>query len=135
MNTLFMMRGLPASGKSTRAKAMIEASDKSIARLNKDLLREMLHFGEYSKENENVVRHSQMVLFRALSFMGDVIIDDTNLRKEDLDKWELVADDLDCKFEMIEMDTDVETCIERDAKREKTVGEKVIRGFHNQFTK
>ena len=47
--------GLPASGKSTWAKDWISNHDNFI-RVNKDDVRNMLNNGEYSPENEELVK-------------------------------------------------------------------------------
>ena len=44
---MYIMRGQPASGKSTKAKEIFEKDGNAI-RLNKDLLRKMLHFNVWS---------------------------------------------------------------------------------------
>ena len=52
--TLFMMRGLPASGKSTAAKKLVDKYG-NCTRVNKDDLRSMLDNGRYSRSNEQFV--------------------------------------------------------------------------------
>ena len=52
MSKLLMLRGLPASGKSTYAK---ELADKGWIRVNKDDLRAMLNNSNWSKGNEKRV--------------------------------------------------------------------------------
>ena len=54
MPTLYMTKGLPASGKSTWAKERVSI-DGNTKRINKDDLRLMLDNGEWSKNNEKFV--------------------------------------------------------------------------------
>ena len=53
MTILFMLKGLPASGKTTRAKQMVELGVK---RVNRDELRLMVDSGVYNKDNERLIR-------------------------------------------------------------------------------
>jgi len=54
MNKIIMLKGLVASGKSTRAKEQVENNQK-MKRVNKDDLRAMLDNSRYSKANEKIV--------------------------------------------------------------------------------
>ena len=120
------MQGLPASGKSTRAEKLADTLD--VKRINRDLLREMLHFGIYSPETEAEIILSEVKLARIwLRRFYNVIIDDTNLRDHTLDAWKQLAEEEGVEFEIITMDIDVEECIRRDALRDKPVGEEAIR--------
>ena len=49
-----MLRGISGSGKSTRAKELM-LEHGNLVRINRDLLREMLHFGKWSGKNEGLV--------------------------------------------------------------------------------
>ena len=48
------MRGLPGSGKSTYCKELQAKNPGKYKRVNRDLLREMLDCGVWSKENEKL---------------------------------------------------------------------------------
>lgn len=54
MAKLTIMRGLPASGKSTKAKELLSVGNT--VRINKDLLRTMLHFDTFTGRNEGMTR-------------------------------------------------------------------------------
>jgi predicted kinase len=123
---LIMMRGLPASGKSTRAREIM-AEGGNFVRVNRDDLRAMLHTGKWSGKKEDVTKKIQMEIVDLLLTGGNnVIIDDTNLRPQDEEKWKGFAKEYNAKFEIIDMDMDVFTCIALDSQREKSVGENVI---------
>jgi len=131
MKKIYVLQGLPASGKSTKAKEIVE-SDKEghTMRINRDLLREMFHFGVYTKQNERHIMNAEKTLAQSmLIFDYDVVVDDTNLKQKTIDMWRDVAEWMDADIEVIRLDTPLEVCIERDKKREKSVGEKVIRGM------
>lgn len=124
---LIVLAGLPASGKSTKAKELI-VHGKDIIRINRDLLREMMHFGKYSRDNEREIMNTEKLMAQYFIQYGfDVIVDDTNLKKKTLDMWRDVADMLSCEIEIYKISTPIEVCIERDKNREKSVGEDVIR--------
>lgn len=128
---LILMRGIPGSGKSTKAKELLE-SGKADVRLNRDLLREMVHFGHWSKANEKVIISTETELARFyLNLDKTVIIDDTNIPYNTVMMWKQVADELKAEWEVVYCLCDVETAIERDLNRERTVGEDVVRKFHN----
>ena len=80
MITLFMLKGLPASGKSTWAKAKMAEHPGSCKRVNKDDLRAMLDLGKWSQDNEKfVLSVSRSIVDGALGHGKHVIVDDTNL--------------------------------------------------------
>lgn len=132
MAKLIIMQGLPASGKSTKAKELV--SDTSGVRINRDLLREMMHFSVYSSDNEIQVINVEKVLAEEFLDIGiDVIIDDTNLKKNTVDMWTAFAYLHHVSIVFIRMDTPLEECIRRDALRSNPVGEEVIRKMHEEF--
>ena len=67
---LYVCRGLPASGKSTKAIEMVETAKGKLKRVNRDLIREMLDNGRHSDANEKIVkqsfkRHARVATFSA----------------------------------------------------------------------
>ena len=135
MSKLIVLCGLPGSGKSTKAKEIVQ-KDHNAVRVNKDALREMLFFisksdhTEWSNKRENIVKKAELELVRTLlAKHKTVIVDDTNLHKNTVKRWEDVALEGNHKFELVVIDTDVEECIKRDALRDISVGEEVIRKF------
>lgn len=130
--TVHMTRGLPASGKSTWAKALVEQAPKgSMLRINKDDLRAMTH-GFWSKQTEpSIVRGRDALLASALTQGIDVVIDDTNLALTHVKTVAAIAWEHGADFELHDFfDVSVEECIRRDAGRgDASVGEKVIRSM------
>ena len=126
---LIMMEGLPASGKSTVAKEM------GVPRVNRDLLREMLNYGEYSPKNEKIVVALEKKLVSYLFRAGKVcvVVDDCNLNPHNETMWREVAKENMVEFIIHRVDTDVETCILRDSQREKSVGAEVITNMAIQY--
>lgn len=125
MAKLIMMRGLPASGKSTKAQEIVEQG--GWVRLNRDLLRKMLHYDKWSGRNEGITVDAEKDLARALLKADtNVVVDDCNLGQEHRDMWSAIAKESEAKFEVVEMATPVSTCRFRDQERENRVGADVI---------
>lgn len=140
MKRVIIMRGLPGSGKSTYAKKLVKDHPNVYKRINRDDLRAMFDQSHFSKSNEKFVRQVRdMLIVKALEDGKSVIVDDTNLSSKNENRIrQLVSDFIkehghEVKVEIKEMDTSLADCIERDAKREKPVGAKVIRRMHQQF--
>jgi len=121
-----IMRGLPASGKSTKAAEIIR--EGNTVRINKDLLRTMLHLDKFTGRNDGHTRDAARKLadwFLANSV--NVVIDDTNLNPATVQSWKDLAKIHGAKIEYADcLDVSVEECIARDAAREKRVGAHVI---------
>ncbi len=127
-----MTKGLPGSGKSTWAKT------QDAFRVNKDDIRQALHGGVWSKENERDVIKERDRLIRFNLKTSDVIVDDTNFASKHEVNLRKIAQECGADFE-IKYFTDVslEECIKRDAGRSGRahVGESVIRTMWEQFLK
>jgi predicted kinase len=134
MLTVYFTIGLPASGKSTWAKAKVDKSPNAIKRVNKDELRAMLDNSYFSKGNEKFVLNIQDQIIKASLEEGKhVIVDNTHLapkheaRIRELIKGLAILEVVDFRH------VTLETCIKRDLQRFNSVGEKVIRDMYNQF--
>ncbi len=121
MNKIIMCRGLPASGKSTWAKAQVDASGGRIKRVNRDDLRLMIDNGSWSKSNEKfIVAVRNQIIREALLRFNDVIVDDTNLTEWHEKDLRSLAGSLlfPAMQEIKEFDTPYEECVRRNALRE-----------------
>lgn len=126
------MIGLIASGKSTRAEELVKMGNT--VRLNKDLMREQLHFSKFTGINEGLTREASRCLAKMFLKSGtNVVIDDTNLNPKTLQSWVDLAKECDAKIQYERIDTPVFECVLRDAKREKPVGDHVIIGMALQY--
>lgn len=129
MSKLILMRGLPASGKSTICQGRMLA-DGNTVRINKDLLRKMLHFNKFNHVNEKVTHETAKELAKVLLKKNNVIIDDTNLNPKVMSEWKALAKAENVKFEVMDLtSTTVEECCERDLGREDSVGAAVIKNM------
>lgn len=132
MPKLLMLKGLPASGKSTRAKEIVATGN--YARVNRDLLRTMLHFDKWSGRNEGATVDAEKAIALALLQSGiSVVVDDCNLNHSNRDVWKEVAKTATATFDVEKIDTSMEECLERDKGREKAVGRHVIVNMALQY--
>ncbi len=123
---ILMLKGLPASGKSTYAKELIKTQPNWV-RINKDDIREMINGSQWSKENEKqvlIVRDN--LIFQYITAGYNVVVDDTNLNPKHEKQIKEIANKLNVDFEVKNFDTPISECIKRDALRTKPVGKKVI---------
>lgn len=132
--------GLPGSGKSDWTRRQVEAAPAGeIARLNRDSLRQMLHFGHYAgASTETVVTAIERLAVSAAFQAGVrwVIVDDTNLRPELLCGWYGLAQPWRAAFSVRSfLDVPLQTCIDRDAARTGAthVGADNIRAMHDAY--
>lgn len=138
MKTILILRGLPASGKSTFARKLIDENKGAWKRLNKDELRAMLDNSQHSVANEKFVeRVRDMMLVEALKEGKHVVIDDTNLSDRPVERIQQVVGRYkketgqEVKTEFKTMETSLEECLARDEVREKKVGRDVIMRMYN----
>lgn len=132
MNTLTLLIGLPASGKSTYAREHL-ANDNTII-LSSDELRKELLGDENCQDNNELV--FKTLYKRAKDYLQNgknVVIDATNInlkaRRSALSHFEKMP----IRREAIVFATPFEICIERDKERARTVGEAVIKKFLYRF--
>jgi predicted kinase len=125
MSKLIIMQGLPASGKTTKAREILK-SDGNAIRVNKDELRLMLHGDrKWNGKQEKITNKVQSAMI--VSGLGQnktVIVDDTNLNPNRVESLKQLAKGH--KVEVLKVDTPFDECICRDRCREKSVGRDVI---------
>ncbi|MEU9175489.1 AAA family ATPase [Streptomyces sp. NPDC048550] len=127
-----VMTGLPASGKTTAARALQAEAAGRMRRVNLDDLRAMLDLPD--PERGRSYRHEQTVLavqdaaVRAAVDDGfDVVVDNTHLTSH-IPKRLKAAVAGRATFVVHDFtDVPVEECLRRDAARERPVGEEIIR--------
>lgn len=136
MLTVYYLRGLPGSGKSTWAKEKLKELGPNFAkRASKDDLRAMLDDGQWSRGNEAFVVNAEQQIAEAALLAGKhVIIDNTGFAQVHINRYTELAKKHKAKFEMVDFtNVSVEDCIKRDLKRLNSVGEVVIRGMHQEY--
>lgn len=129
------LRGIPGSGKSTFALEALRAFPGTVARINNDDLSTAI-FGkpwvtELGDSSQMFLEFRKAILRNLLlnEKIEVVILDNTNLYLPALQSLERITRQIGADFIVSDyfLSVPVETCIQRDAKRERTVGEKVIR--------
>lgn len=133
-NILYICIGPSASGKTTFAEQMLASADNNNVRVSRDEYRYMWkNAGLVSNKIELLINkriHEDVSYFLSSGF--NVIYDATNLRKsylqEIVEKYNTLAN-----IEFVLFDVDLDTCIERDSKRKRSVGADVIKGQFKRF--
>jgi predicted kinase len=139
-----VLRGLPASGKSTLARDAVLNADVpgSVVRINNDDLSAMLYgapFAVMDKNSGALLAEARTTLLRALltqSHVRLIIVDNTNLSERTVRDLEKITVEVGARFEVDDslLNVDVDECVRRDAARQVSVGEQVIRRMHRQAT-
>jgi len=120
MKKLLILKGLPASGKSTYSKSLLLSEPNKWKRINRDDLRKMLDDSAYTKQNESFIRIVQdELIYKALNNNFNVVLDNTSLISETLKKLHILAEDVGDVL-VIEkgFNTPIEECHRRNSLRE-----------------
>ncbi|MEV4131436.1 AAA family ATPase [Dactylosporangium sp. NPDC049742] len=137
MASLTITRGLPASGKTTWARAQA-----GLVRVNRDDLRTMMHGGRVADDalrgraEKEVTRAHHAAIDALLLGGADVVCDDTNLRSRVVRELAELAAKHGAAFTVRDFtDVPVDECVRRDALREGPghVGEEAIRSMHQRY--
>jgi len=140
MKTVLILRGIPASGKSTFAKALVKKNPGMYKRINRDDLRHMLDSYHFSKGNEKFIKRTRdWLIVEGLKDGKHVIVDDTNLSEKNTNRIKDIVRTYNKEtgeqviVKTKEFEIDVEEAIARDAQRVRPVGAAQIRKMHRQF--
>lgn len=136
MKELFIYRGLPGSGKTTRAKELQKVTGARI--VGRDHLRELLYgLANYKPSNskeQEVTRLQEKMIRDGLRADQMVIVDDMNLKAKYMRRLMEIATQEGAEYSIIDLtDTPVETCVERDLARDRQVRPEQIRDLHKRF--
>lgn len=130
--TLILLVGPPGSGKTTYAEKYL-AEHSNTVYLSSDKIRKELWGDEGTQgDNNEVFYRMQTRAINSLNFGSDVIYDATNITRKD--RSYIIS--LCPKFVKIEAHiiwAPIETCIERDADRKRTVGKEIIDKMLKRF--
>lgn len=130
--TLILLVGPPGAGKTTHAMKYIEEHSGTV-HLSSDKIRKELHGNETVQDNPGLVFDlMQKRAIEALNNGKSVVYDSTAVTRKD--RARIIS--LCPKFVKIECHiiwAPIETCIERDAARERTVGKEVIDRMLKRF--
>lgn len=141
MQKIIILKGIPASGKSTYAKQLVKENPEKYKRVNRDDLRWMLDEYHFSKDNEKFVKKLRdIIIMEALQAGKSVIVDDTNIsqrhhqRINDLAREFFKKTGNKVEVEVKEFEISLEEAVARDEKRENPVGKRVITKMHEQLS-
>lgn len=126
------MCGMPLSGKSTYGKTL---QSQGWVRVSIDDIRLALHGQIYKAEAEPLVWESAELMVRSLLKSGHkVIVDTTNRTRERRKRWIRVAKEFGLTLEIFHVDTDFETCKERN-RALKRLHQNVLKQIYKEFQK
>lgn len=135
MKMLYLMQGVPGSGKSTIANVLADRYAGTV--LSTDSYRYRDGTYEYSPEtNAEFHRKCQKACVEEMQFGTEVIfIDNTNITRWQAEPYIQLARIYDYAVQAIRVDVDVEVAIERqlDRSEDRRVPEHVIRSMHEQM--
>lgn len=142
MKKVIICKGLPASGKSYWADEYIK-QNPNFVKIEKDQIRknsELFNGGEYNHKRGDesiVIKERDRLIRNALADGKSVISSDTNLVKKHVAQISSIARQHNAEIEIMSfLDVPLKELIERDQRREDSVGEQVIRKmFHTQVGK
>ncbi|GGY76819.1 phosphatase domain-containing protein [Streptomyces omiyaensis] len=140
MPVVHVMTGLPASGKTTAARALQERSEGRMRRVNLDDLRTMLDLPGgpgRSRAHEQTVLDIQDAAVRAAVDDGfDVVVDNTHLTPHIPRRLKAALAGREAAFVVHDFtDVPADECVRRDAARERPVGEEIIRVLAEKHAK
>lgn len=143
MATMYIMRGWPASGKSTYAKAWVAQDPINRMRVNRDTLRLMAHDGKHIKPSRGnngtewiIIAMRNAIIDVSLGAGMNVIVDDTNLPDGHVAALQARAERKDANVEVVDFrHVPIDVCIDRDAKRpeHERVGAEVILDMFSKY--
>lgn len=147
MKTLLILQGLPVSGKSTYAVKWVNEDPEHRLRINQDSIRRM--FGKYwledkiqLKKRESITSNITMELLKQSMFnQFDIVLDNMNLNSKILGTIENYVNYFNIKYPDLQaykieyklFKEPLQTLIDRDSKRDISVGANVITNLYNRY--
>lgn len=138
VNTLIITRGIPASGKTTWAKAWLTEKVNSgapRARVNRDDIRYSAFGKGWGVDEMAVTKFQNFQLDTLLGKGFDVVVDNTNLKAKNVKELLAIAAKHNAQVEFKDFPVNLETALMRDALRTPFVGAEVIGDFYSRFVK
>ena len=100
------------------------------------MLREMMHFGIYTQENEAVVNKVKLAVITEAVINGmSVVVDDCNMNPKHIEDITELNEQLGVEVKIVDhfLDVPLGVCISRDLRREKKVGADTIKNMYNKY--
>lgn len=137
--TLYILIGVPGSGKSTYAEELYQKSERGIALVSSDCIRKSLYGNESCQDNpKKVFTLAHKIIVDQLEHGFDVIFDATNIyanNRKDLILKVCFEVTKPVRFIAVYFDTPISECIKRQDLRERKVPTKVIEKMGRQIDK
>ena len=137
--TLYILIGVPGSGKSTYAEELYQKSERGIALVSSDCIRKSLYGNESCQDNpKKVFTLAHKIIVDQLEHGFDVIFDATNIyanNRKDLILKVCFEIRKPVRFVAIYFDTPIDECIKRQDYRNRKVPQKVIEKMARQIDK
>lgn len=137
--TLYILIGVPGSGKSTYAEELFQKAEKGTALVSSDQIRKSLYGRESCQDNpKKVFAIAHNTVIDQLKNGYDVIFDATNIYAKD--RKELILKvcfevTQPVRFIAVYFDTPISECIKRQDLRERKVPTRVIEKMGRQIDK
>lgn len=131
-NKLLVLRGVPASGKSTWAKEFV-AGKKDWVIVSRDEIREATGTYWVPSREDYISDVEEFQIRSAIKNNLNVIIDATNLNPKTQEKWKNLTKELGTEIDFKDFFIDFKTALERDNNRTRKVGKKVLEGFFSRY--
>lgn len=143
MTELVVTRGIPASGKTTWARAWVAEDEEGRCRVNRDDLRQNLYGRDAPlpsalEEALTTIQHAGVA--KLLQTGRSVVVDDMHLRRSYVERWRAIAEEQGAELVVVTFEhVPLETCISRDRARAEDdggrhVGEAFIREAHQRLS-
>lgn len=134
MQKIIMLKGLPASFKSSWAKEQVKKG--GYLRVSMDDLRASAFGGWSVKKEKACLRMRDNLVRFGIKEGKSVIVDATNLNPKHEYRLRALAEELGVKFEIKELNVSPEECIERDLHRgDAAVGAEVIWNMYERWVR
>lgn len=132
MKKIIVLQGAPANGKSTWAREFVTGK-KDWVIVNRDSIRDGR--GDYwiPEQEDYVSAVEEFQIRMAITNDLNVIIDATNLNPKTIEKWEKIAEEYCVEIEYKLFEIPYKEALERDSKRARPVGKKVIDRFYRMY--
>ncbi len=132
---ILVLCGLPASGKSILADAIVKAIDNKVEIVSTDTWRDDAYYKDWKPEKEEPVRQRAKARVRELVATGmSVIHDDTNYYTSMRHELFEIAIEKGCGYATLHVTTPLPIALKWNREREGTrIPESVIEGIHDRF--
>lgn len=136
MKKIILIRGISGSGKTTKARSIVNADPEHFIRFNNDDIRNML--GKYwvTSREPVVTKLKESFLLEAMDRQYNIVVDNLNLNPKEVKFYEDHINNFNSNLkeglepyaiEFIDCFIPIEECIRRDSLRPNPIGENVIR--------